>query len=222
MKGNSLLILLLLLLLVSCVSSQTPLLKQERYAKMYEEPQTVSILIMPPINKTNNVAAKEYLYTTLYRPLCELGYYVFSPYMMLDVLQQESGYDSERFLDQDLAKFHEYIGADAVLFTIINEWSKGTTNVDTNIEYRLVSTRTNEILFKHVGDIRIEKASDNDGAFVLLAKLIANATTPIVRSARKANNYVLNDMPRGQYSPSHMQDQNWVAKPEKISVTLTP
>ena len=60
----------------SCtVSISSNLTKGEAYAKMYEE-NPVSILVMPPINNTNNVEAKDLLYTSISQHIAEAGYYV--------------------------------------------------------------------------------------------------------------------------------------------------
>lgn len=222
MKKILLILFVLPLIFASCVSSQhgVGLTKEARYPKFYEE-QPTSILIMPPINKTNNVAAKEYMYTTLYQPLCNLGYYVFPPYMTLDILQRESAYDSEVFIEGDLSKFREYIGADLLLFTIIHNWKKGISSINTQIEYRLVSTQSNEVLYSHVGDLTLDFSSaDNSGLFRLLAEVISTATTPIVEVARNSNSYMLRDMPKGKYSESYMQDKEWSANPLDISAVI--
>ncbi len=218
MKKVFLIIMILPLLLASCSTSKS-LTKGEQYAKMYAE-QPTSILIMPPINNTNNVSAKEYMYSTLYQPLCDLGFYVFSPYMTLDILQQESAYNSENFLEADLSKFNEYIGADVVLFTIINDWKKQMTSIHTNIEYRLVSTKTNEVLYSHIGDITIDTSTNTGGLFGLIADVIATAVTPVITAARNCNVHVLNDIPRGKYSNSYMLDQNWKAQPKEMQVLI--
>lgn len=75
-----------------------------QYPKMYDE-RPKSIVIMPPINQTNFVEAKEYFYTTLYVPLCEKGYYVFSPYLTMELFRSESAYDSELFVNGNLSPF---------------------------------------------------------------------------------------------------------------------
>ena len=77
-------IVVTILLLASC--SETVTLGTQ-YPKMYTD-KPASIVIMPPINKTNFVQAKEYFYTTLYGPLCEKGYYVFSPLMTMDLFKE--------------------------------------------------------------------------------------------------------------------------------------
>ena len=87
----------------------------EQYAKMYEE-KPVTLLVMPPINNTTNVEAKEFLYTSISRPLAEAGYYVISPLLAMDVLKAESAYDAELFVNGSLTTFQKFFGADAVIF----------------------------------------------------------------------------------------------------------
>lgn len=81
--------------LVSCIAVTT---LGERYPAMYEE-KPLTIAIMPPINRTTHVEAKDYFYTTLYLPLCEKGYYVYSPYLTMEMFRQESACDAEQFVE---------------------------------------------------------------------------------------------------------------------------
>ena len=62
------------LFLSSCSPKFTRL---EQYPGMYEA-QPVTLVVMPPINNTSNVDAKELLYTSISYPLIEAGYYVIS------------------------------------------------------------------------------------------------------------------------------------------------
>ena len=89
--------LIIFILAIAVLSScSTPKTLGEQYPGMYEE-KPLTIVIMPPINQTNHAEAKDYFYTTLYSPLCEKGYYVLSPYLTMELLQQESVYDAELF-----------------------------------------------------------------------------------------------------------------------------
>ena len=110
------------LLAISC-GPTNKLTRGEQYAKMYEE-KPVTLLIMPPINNTSNVEAKDYLYTSISKPLAEAGYYVISPLLAIDILKSESAYDSENFVDAPLTVFKNYFGCDAVVFSEINQWAK--------------------------------------------------------------------------------------------------
>lgn len=94
-------LLSLLMLLVSCGTVTQSITRGEQYAKMYEE-KPVTLLVMPPINNTSNVEAKDLLYTSISRPLAEAGYYVISPLLAMDVLKAESAYDSELFVNVPL------------------------------------------------------------------------------------------------------------------------
>jgi hypothetical protein len=116
-------IILFALVAITLASCSTPKTMGEQYAAMYDE-KPVAIAVMPPINRTTHAEAKDYFYTTMYLPLCEKGYYVYSPYLTMEMFQQESAYDAEMFLENDLTAFRNVLGADAVMFTIIKDWRR--------------------------------------------------------------------------------------------------
>ena len=144
------------LLLASCGASNT-LTRGSQYPKMYEE-HPLSIVVMPPINQTNHAEAKDYFYTTLYAPLCEKGYYVYSPMMTMEMFQTESAYDAEQFIEGNLSKFREVLGADAAMFTTIKSWKRNNLggNITAGVEYLLRSTKTGETLYKREGLITVD------------------------------------------------------------------
>jgi hypothetical protein len=208
--------------LVSCVP--TALTKKQTYPEIYSE-RPLAIAIMPPINNTNNVEAKEFLYLTLAQPLCERGYYVLPPFLTMEMFKSESAYDTELFIDSPVNRFGSVLGADAVLFTIVNKWEKMalSSNIRVEIEYRLKSTRTNEILFERKGNITYD-ASVNSGSGGLLGVLVNMAVSAIntaltdhVKVARACNSFTLSDMPAGTYSPNFDKDQNAVAGKKEFS-----
>ena len=129
------------------------------YPKMYEE-KPLSILVMPPINNSANVEAKDLLYTSISRPLIEAGYYVISPLLAMDILKAESAYDSENFLEAPLTGFKNFFGADAVVFSIIDTWAKKGMGIETNIRYVIKSAHTNEILFERSCDLYLDLSID--------------------------------------------------------------
>ena len=135
------------ILLASCAQG-VGVTRGVQYAQMYEE-KPASIVIMPPINQTNSVEAKEFFYTTMYMPLTEKGYYVFSPYLTMEMLQSESAYDSDMFLEGDLRSFKYVLGADAAIFTIIKSWDRNSLMgyLTVGVEYILRSTATGETLY---------------------------------------------------------------------------
>lgn len=218
------LLALIPLLFVSCAQQIT---RGEQYPKMYEE-KPVSIVIMPPINQTQHVEAKDYFYTTLYMPLCEKGYYVFSPILTMEMFQTESAYDSEMFINSDLSKFREVLGADAAMFTTIKSWKRNNIGgkITVGVEYTLRSTKTGETLYHREGLIKVD-TSVSSGGFGLLGSLIDIAATAIstastdkVIAGRRCTAFVLSDMPVGVYNKElYGKDQGEPAGKSYIEAT---
>ena len=195
--------------------------RESQYAKMYEE-KPITLLIMPPINNSTNVEAKDLLYTSISRPLVEAGYYVISPLLAMDVLKAESAYDSELFFDAPLTAFQNYFGADAVVFSVIDTWAKKGMGIETEIRYVIKSAYTNEILFDRNCDLYLDLSVDSGnngllGALVdLAASAINTATTDHIKAARMTNYYILSDIPRGKYSPDYMLDKEIIAESKDV------
>jgi hypothetical protein len=214
---------LVALILSSCAQQIT---RGEQYPKMYEE-KPLSIVVMPPINQTQHVEAKDYFYTTLYTPLCEKGYYVYSPMLTMELFQSESAYDAELFLERDLTQFRNVLGADAAMFTIIKSWKRNNVGgkLTAGVEYILRSTVTGETLYKREGLINVDTSvsggSSGLGALVgLIATAVSTAATDKVVAGRKCTAYVLSDMPEGKYSKMHDKDQKQPAGKSYVKATV--
>lgn len=213
-----------MLSLVSC--NVNTLTRGEQYSKLYDE-SPKSIVIMPPINETNFTEAKDYFYTTLYMPLCEKGYYVFSPFLTMDVFQNEGAYESEMFLSGKLDSFKQVLGCDAAMFTKIKTWEKKAIGgeIKVGIEYILRSTKTGETLYQREGQITLDTSinagSDGFGALIsLVASAINTAATDKVDAGRKCTQFVLRDMPEGYYSPQFNKDKEFPAEKSYIKAKV--
>ena len=214
------------ILLSSCAQS-VGITRGVQYSQMYEEKPT-SIVIMPPINQTNSVEAKEFFYTTMYMPLTEKGYYVFSPYLTMEMLQSESAYDSEMFLEGDLGSFQNVLGADAAIFTIIKSWDRNSLlgYLTVGVEYVLRSTATGETLYHREGLIQVD-TSVNGGGGGLVGSLVNMAATAIntamtdkVVAGRRCTAFVLSDMPVGKYDADFGKDSEVLAGDKYIRATV--
>lgn len=213
---NIIILILISFLFASCATT-TSLTRGSQYPMMYEE-KPISILIMPPINNTVHVEAKEYFYTSLNYPLCEKGYYVISPFLAMDMFQSESAYDSEMFINGSLTSFRNVFGADAALFTIINEWEKSKigSSIKVKIEYILKSTKTGEILFERQGDLTVDCGLSTGNLLVdIVASAINTALTDNIIAARSCNTFILQDLPCGKYSSSFGKDASLAAGNKK-------
>ena len=201
-------------LLSSCAHKIT---RAEQYPKMYEE-KPVTILVMPPINNSTNADAKEFFYSSLAKPLSEKGYYVVSPFLTMDILKQESAYDSELFINGSLDTFRNFFDVDAVLFTTINRWEKksGLSYILVDIDYKLKSAKTGEILFERDGELRVNFSSGGGGLLSMALDMISTAVTDHIVAARRCNQFVLADLPEGKYGLNYLNDGNVAAGSKKL------
>lgn len=220
MKKTILPLILLSIVFASC--STTKVMKSERYPRMYEE-QPVAILVMPPVNRSTKVEAKEFFYSSLIVPLSLRGYYVMPPLLTMEILKEESAYDAEMFIESSMKQVGSLFGVDAVLFTTIHEWNKTTiaSQIRVVVEYTLKSAKTDEVLFSRKGDI-VYSPNANTGN--ILGNMIANALTTAftkeIEMGRKCNVYTIGDMPAGKYDPSAGTDGNTPAGEASFEVRL--
>jgi hypothetical protein len=216
---------LLALFLASCATYPP---KQVAYPGMYAQKPT-TILVMPPINRSTNVEAKEFFYSTLSVPLDNAGYYVYPPFMTLDILKNESAYDSENFLESNLTKFHQLLGADVVLFTVIKSWNKSVilgANVTVEIEYIIKSATTNEVLYHRQGKVIVDESVQSSGGGLggLIADIavsaLKTALTDYTQVARAVNKTTLADLPLGKYDPKSGADGKDPSGPPAFTLTV--
>ncbi len=222
MKKSTYLLLLVIPWLLQSCGSTPKLTRGEAYPAMYSEPP-LAIAVMPPINKTTNVDAKEYFYFTLSRTLCERGYYVVSPFLAMELFKTESAYDAENYATGSLSQFREVLGADAALFTYITDWKKSalSSSITVSVEYVLRSTKTDETIFQRKGIITYDASiTTNQGLLGAVANMAATAVSDFVPVARSCNEVVLSDLPAGKYNPSFETDKTVVAGKKEVRKTV--
>ena len=218
--------LLLLVAWCALMASCASYTRGELYPKMYEE-KPVTLLVMPPINKTTNVDAKDLLYTSISKPLAEAGYYVISPHLAMEIFKNESAYDAEMFIDQNIDMFGKVFGADAVVFSVIDKWKKQGFGIDTKITYIVKSTHTNEIIFQRTCDLYLNLQQDTGigGWAGLIADVAlsaaATAVTQHIEAARKCNYYIFKDIPRGKYSPVYQKDMDEKSDKQNVNKRIS-
>ena len=217
-------ILLSIIIFTTVLSSCGPSInKLTAYSNLYEE-KPLSIMIMPPINKSTKVDAKMGFYNTLATPLADNGYYVFPPSLSMQFMQDQSAYDAELLFDKSMSVINKAFDADAVLFTIIHDWRKVTigSTVIVDIEYFIKSAKTDEILFNRKGEVKVTASGGSNNSLASLAiGMLKTALTPEVSVARTCNNYIFLDIPKGKYSSLFGKDQLSPAGKKEFSVTLS-
>ena len=111
-----------------------------------------SILVLPPINESNEIIAPYSLLTTVTRPLSELGYYVV-PVVLADHLLKENGLVLPAEMHQaPLEKLRSVFGADAVLYITIEKYGSKyqllASNTMVFARAKLLDTRTGTELWQ--------------------------------------------------------------------------
>ncbi|PCI52254.1 MAG: hypothetical protein COB45_13630 [Gammaproteobacteria bacterium] len=209
------LLTLSIVLLSGCVTP-TYITKGEEFPKMYQE-KPRSLLVMPPINLSTDAEAKDYYSTTVEMPIALQGYYTFPYQLTADVLRQQGIYDSELVYNVPLNKFHEYFGADAVLFTKIVKWDTSYTvlasTLTVSIDAEIKSTKTSEVLWQYNGAVVVDLSVNGGGGIAgLLVSAIATAINTAAADytvyAKQANGRFIGSMPVGPYHPMYMKDQH--------------
>ena len=224
MKYLSVIIIVFTLLLIGCAPR---LSKQEFAPKMYEQ-HPVSILILPPQNKSTAADAKEYYSTTIAEPLTNSGYYVYPVEIVNDILKQEGLFDTETMLNVPPQKFKEFFGADAVMYVTILKWDTQylitSGSVSVKIACELKSTTTGDVLWFYDDLVSVNTSGDSGGAsgwagllVQAISTAINTATTQYVTVARKANAQILLAIPYGKYHPKYNTDaKTMIEKKEKV------
>jgi hypothetical protein len=206
------------ILSISLIGCGTYVTKQEFAPKMYDD-HPLTIIILPPINKSTAADAKEYYVTTVAEPLTQRGYYVYPTEVVNDILQQEGLYDTETMLAMPPQKFREFFGADAVLYLTILEWNTSymitSGSVTVKVAYELKSTRSGEVLWFYDDEVSVNTSGDsgNIGGWAgLLTKVITTAVktaaTDYVPIAREANEKILLAIPFGKYHNQYNADMS--------------
>lgn len=216
---NRILILLGLVSLLcgGCVTPPPTSTKAVKFPLMYEE-KPVAIFVLPPMNSTTASDAKEYYTTAIPQPLAFAGFYVIPMELTGEVMKSQGLYDTELLMNQPLGRFHEYFGADAVLFTRIRKWDKMyavlASNLTVSIDAQLKSTKTDRVLWEYSGtivaDLSGQSSSSGNPLVDLIAKAvvtgITTAAADYVPYAQLATTQLLQTVPFGKYHARTGQD----------------
>ncbi|MBF0463011.1 MAG: DUF799 family lipoprotein [Magnetococcales bacterium] len=212
--------LVCLLLVATVLSACGPTMtnKIAEFPHMYDDRRPLSILILPPINKTTASDAKELYSTTTAVPITEHGYYFFPPAVVFDLMKQDGIFDTELLKDVPPQTFKQKFGADAILLVEITDWTTSyvilSGSVTVGIDMTLRSTSTGEDIWKRKIVEKVDTSGGNNssggiaGLVVKLAVAAAQtASTDYVPIARMANAKAIGGMPYGKYHPLFDKDR---------------
>ena len=209
---------IVLLYFSGCAYQEYTLL--DAYPNLYANP-LASILILPPVNKSTAVEAKEYFACSLSEAIGSKGYYTFPVEAVFTVLRDEGLYDTEIYTPELLTNLYKYFQADAVLLTSIEKWDKtwfltsGTLQIDA--KYTLLSTTTGEKIWDFTSHTDVELTSSSDNLLVsMLESAIKTAVEDYFPNCLAANKETMNrGLPYGKHHPLFGTDTAYSIPPGK-------
>lgn len=96
-----------------------------------------SILVLPPINHSLEVDASSAVYAQSLLPLCESGYYVFAPSLVMQTFKNNGLDLADEIQALPLQKLYDIFGADAALYMSIDEYGSSYRVISSDIIVRL-------------------------------------------------------------------------------------
>ncbi len=192
--------------------------KKDYTAFRSENPR--SILAVPVVNKSVEVAAADLFLSTLTVPLAERGYYVFPVDVVKHLLEDDGLADADLVHAADTRKLCNMFGADSVLYVSIERWDAKymvlTTQVTVSFDYTLKGCKTGDAVWNSKQTMVYQPQTQNTGH--PLGNLIAMAVNAAVTKAapnymplaRQANGMVFAypgpGIPAGPYHPAYLKD----------------
>jgi hypothetical protein len=212
---NKLLLLFLATVVLSgCAGVPVTDTKRNSYPSMYSDQKPISMIIVPAINESTAANAGDLLNVTVTQPFANQGYYVMPVAIVSDIFKREGILEGTQIKGLPASMFKKNFGADSVLFLTITEWDKHYAviagNVSVGIEYVLLSTETNEVLWSYTQRVVVDTSGNaNSGGGILGALIvtaISTAVTDYVPIAFKVHESAVKALPYGKYHPKSGAD----------------
>lgn len=161
-KLNLLLASVFALLLTGCATNP-----QHSDYSAYKRLNPKSILVLPPLNDTNDIGATYGVLSTVTAPIAEAGYYVF-PVAVVDQTFKENGLQNAGEIHQvPLPKLQQIFGTDAVLYLSIEEYGAVyqviQSNVIVTVKANLVDAKTGTSLWRGQASASSAEKEGNGG-----------------------------------------------------------
>lgn len=173
--------LLSLFMLVGCSTHQ------DNYDyTAFKESKPASILVLLPINHSNEVNASFGVLSQLTFPLAEAGYYVFPVNLTNEVFKQNGLTVANDIHSVNLAKLRETFNPDAVLYINIKDYGTNYQLVQSDtrvtLEAKLIDARTAKLLWTGTATASSLETQQTSGN--LFSMLISAAINQISDSIR--------------------------------------
>jgi len=173
---------------------------------MYGEKKPLTILVVPAINESTAADAGDLLNVTVTQPFTNHGYYVLPMPIVASIFKNEGILEGTQLKGLPTEIFKNNFGADAVLFMTIESWDKNyavlAANVTVGIEYVMLSTTTNEVLWSYEQVVVVDTSGSSGNIFAdIIATAISTGLTDYSVVARQVHAEAVKALPFGNYHP---------------------
>jgi hypothetical protein len=176
-----------------------------------------SILVVPVVNNTTQVDAASTFLDTLAPPLGERGYYVFPVNLVRHTMEDSGLGDANLVAQASATQVARLFGADAVLYTTVEDWDAQyvvvSSSITVRIHYTLKDGKSGATLWDQ--DETVVYQPQGAGSGNLLADLVVDAVVAAITRAHpdyiplanQANTQAFNTpqqgLPFGPYDGRH-------------------
>jgi len=151
----------------------------------FKQSRPKTILILPPLNESPDVAATYSMLSQMSYPLGEAGYYVL-PVALVDETLKQNGMTSAADIHAiAAAKLVEIFGADAALYVTVNKYGSVYTVINSAVTVtanaKLIDLKTGGLLWSGTASASSAESNGNAGGG-LIGMLVSAAINQIVNS----------------------------------------
>ncbi|KWE57971.1 hypothetical protein WL76_09775 [Burkholderia ubonensis] len=179
--------LLSVLSIVALLSACAQPVKHADYTA-FKKSQPRSILVLPPLNETSDVAATYGMLSQMTLPLAEAGYYVVPVAVMDEAFKQNGLTNAAEIQETSPAKLREIFGADAALYSKVSKYGSVYQVIDSTTvvtaSAKLVDLKTGDVLWQGQGSASGKELGNNVnvGGFGIVGMLVQAAVKQIAHS----------------------------------------
>ena len=187
----------------------------------FKRDRPVSMLVLPPLNESPDVAATYGVLSQVTLPLAEAGYYVVPVALMDETFRQNGLNNAAEIQDVSAQKLREIFGADAAVYIKVKKYGSSYAVVSSEtrvtIEARIVDLRSGDLLWQGSATASSSEAQgSNQGGLLgllvqaIVSQIASSATDASFKYAGLASQRLLyarkNGILYGPRSPNYQRD----------------
>lgn len=185
-----LMVLGLVLLATGCAGGPKP---QDVDYTAFKESKPRSIVVLPPLNETQDIKATDSVLSLAAYPLAESGYYVL-PVALVEKTFHDNGLTTPSDIQAvDPAKLRQIFGADAVLYLTVADYGAkylvANSVIVVTVTAKLVDIRTGSTLWVGKASANSDEGNNSSGGG-LIGMLVTAAVKQVLNSSTNAGRKV--------------------------------